>query len=276
MDWTNWHKLLPLKIETDDNWEKYFNAFYKDSILENPEELVKTRGQIFLSYTRVDSLKRNYERIVNIIESNINSPDFDSILNISHSLKKDAKIAFYKKKLKYKDNLLTLLPINPYAFNIPSETFKWIPLIDSYNIQSSIDLTWDRKIFSDFQIKLSPDCNFNIETTPKLKFRLLRCKEHKIYLFEKNENENESNDSDVNLKLIPYEMNDKIRGTIDIAFGQAKYKYEKSNTEEYIKKIKNLIKELEKLCETIVLDKNQNNTNIENYKKKYYQTLSSL
>ena len=71
-------------------------------------------------------------------------------------------------------------------------------------------------------------------------------------------------------------MNDKIRGTIDIAFGQAKYKYEKANTEEYIKKIKNLIKELEQLCETILFDKNQNNTNIENYKKKYNKPLSSL
>ena len=47
MDWTNWHRRLPLKLETDENWEKYFNAFYKDNSLGNPDELVKTRAQIF-------------------------------------------------------------------------------------------------------------------------------------------------------------------------------------------------------------------------------------
>lgn len=275
MEWNNWQNKVPDLIKNSDNWEKIYNTFYNDDMLKNPIELNVRKGKIFLSFARVDALIKNYNRIISTIEKNITQPNFDEVLSIYDSFKNNGRISNYKTQLKYGNNIIELFPVNPYSISIPSKKFTWIDLFKNVQtIPNSVNIKWDKEIFSEFQLKLSADSNFNIELNPMPKHRLLRIEGCIVYLFQREENQKDV--MDMSIIVIPNNYNEKLIGDIYISYSQKDYRYNMNKSIEYLKNMKNSLSELSVLKDMIMEDKTINDREIIEYKKKFSDKLSSL
>ena len=275
MEWRTWHEFVPTLMEDSDEWEKLYNTFYNDDMLTNPVALNVKKGKIFLSFARVDALIKNYSKIVSIIENNITDPNFDKVLSIYESFINNGRISNYKTQLKYGNNIIELFPVNPFALSIPSKKFVWIDLFKNVQtIPRNVNVQWDTELFSEFQIKISADSNFNIELEPLPRHRLLRIEGCIMYLFQKEENQNEV--MNIRITIIPNTYDEKLTGDIHINYSQKDYKYNMNTSIEYLKKIKNTLLELNTLKDIVMEDKSINDTEIIEYKKKFGDKLESL
>ena len=215
--------------------------------------------------------------MISFLENTISDthPDFDSIHTQSCMLQKSGSLCNYTTILKYKTHQIHIIPLHPFALSIPCKEFTWISLLDADKIiPNSIELKWDTSLFSDFQIKLTPDTNFKLECTPFYKYRLLRCHGHIIYLFEKQPHHNHC--IDLTCTLIPSISNDTLKGHIHISYGQQDYTYDKHKTYTYITKMKELITELKQLEQSVVLDQNENETQINTYKQVFENKMKHI
>ena len=203
------------------------------------------------------------------------STGFDEVLSIYESFKNNGRISNYKTQLKYGNNIIELFPVNPFALSIPSKKFVWIDLFKNVQtIPSNVNVQWDTDLFSEFQIKISADSNFNIELEPLPKHRLLRIEGCIMYLFQKEENQNEV--MNIRITIIPNTYDEKLTGDIHINYSQKDYKYNMNTSIEYLKKIKNTLLELNTLKDIVMEDKSINDTEIIEYKKKFGDKLESL
>jgi len=275
MDWKNWHKQIPQLIQESDEWEKIYNTFYVNDMLKNPIELNIRKGQIFLSFARVDALIQNYSKIISIVEKNITAPNFDEVFSIYASFQNNGRISNYKTQLKYGNNIIELFPANPYSMSIPSKKFIWMDLFKNVQtIPNTVNIQWDRELFSEFQLKLSADSNFNIELNPLPKHRLLRIEGCIVYLFQKEQNQNDI--LNIQIKLISNNHNEKLIGDIHINYSQKDYRYNMNKSIEYLKDMKQTLSELNTLKEIVMKDKTINDTEIVEYKKNFSDKTSSL
>ena len=141
-------------------------------------------------------------------------------------------------------------------------------------IPNSVNIKWDKEIFSEFQLKLSADSNFNIELNPMPKHRLLRIEGCIVYLFQREENQKDV--MDMSIIVIPNNYNEKLIGDIYISYSQKDYRYNMNKSIEYLKNMKNSLSELSVLKDMIMEDKTINDREIIEYKKKFSDKLSSL
>ena len=221
LQWNDWHTHLPKIVDTHPNWEAIFMDHYVNAQLTSPVALNDKLAECESRLKETTELKQHLQQICH----------------------KDTELTFNSILKIYTDSFPNPGLINPFTLSIPSSRFVWVPFARS-KVPESFTLTWDRELFTDFHIKLSPESNFFFDIKPNLPFRLLRYCGYILYVFEFVENGHASTVVDLEFVVKPRTEGHDPKGDIDISYGQRTYTY---NTNKVLSSIERARKSLEEV-----------------------------
>ena len=248
------------------------DLFYKNEPLEDPNILIVTQSKLLSHLQLLSHIQSHYNIIISLIKSDINNPDFEKILYTVNQSQYNHSIFLYTTKFVYKHLSVNILPLHPYAFSIPSKNNNWVLIAENNYIPSSLTMPWNQSIFSEIQIKLTKDSNFNLEIKDNIEYNINRIDGNLIYTFSKS---NKINNLIVKILKSNPNLTD-LKGSISILYIQNTYNYNKKNTITYIEYIENVISKVSDIQHFLQTDYKENERLITEYKNNFNNKMSRI
>ncbi len=278
LNWNNWNTEIIKLLENMDStleWEKVFNEFYINDVLTDPSILLNKREKLDSCYKIVDSLDNLYKNVIhkltNINITKISKQLFEEFLSLSNNDETNL-IKNYNNILKYKKHEINLYPINPFNLGISSYNFEWLHLFNN-KIPNNFKMYWNTAIYSDFQIKISPNSNIYFTISNNIVHRILKYNSYTIYIFEKNKNISNISNNIIDIKFktefIDKQITENNNKLVYFSFNQDEYNIKEDNINCSIYKIELLLHDLKILKKTLIQEIEENNNNINIYNNKF-------
>tara|TARA_Y100000389_G_C17471158_1_gene531124 strand:+ start:15468 stop:16349 length:882 start_codon:yes stop_codon:yes gene_type:complete len=279
INWLNWPEKIPklLYEKNVSDWSNIFQEFYINNLLDNPKKLLTNKDQIMENLKSVTYIQSIYKKVLTYIKNNIDKhPDPDEILNIINNSQLSNNIFLYTVNFCYKSSIIPILPLIPYYFGIGVKKNKWISICSNEKIPTLFEIVWNRTVFSELQIKLSPNSNFTLDIDPFfIKNKIVRDNDILIYHFTQD---NDILDSVINIKIkpIPHDHNKNIVGDISIWFQNISDVYNKNCANSYLKTIENSLHDFDILEQNINKDLINIEQDIHQYKILFQQKIRNI